>query len=135
MGRSAFRGGFWLVAILSLFASISASAQNVDLAAAEAQFVKSCGTCHTLDEAAPARQGPVLMHVLGATAGTNPNFSKYSDALKKAGADGLVWTEDKLDAWLTNPAKLVPGVNMPYRQRDPEKRKLVIAFLKSRSAQ
>lgn len=103
-------------------------AGNEDIAVA-AQFTMSCGTCQTVDVSAPARHGPHLVGLIGAKAGANPNFGNYPEALKQAGDGGLVWSEATLDAWLTNPAKLVPGTNTPRRRRHEGKRKLVTAFL------
>ncbi len=100
-------------------------------APSNAQFIKSCGTCHAAEQGAELRQGPNLATVFGRTAGTLAEYPQYSDALKTAGAGGLVWNEETLDKWITGAADLVPGTNMPYSQPDPEKRKLVIAYLKS----
>ena len=107
------------------------AADSVDLEAAKAQFLKSCGTCHTVEKGAPTRQGPNLATAIGRKAGSLAEFPRYSDALKTAGVGGLTWDADKLDQWITNPSKLVPGATMPYRQADPDKRKLVIDYLKS----
>lgn len=104
-------------------------ADEVDLAAAETQFKKSCGTCHTVDPAAPPRQGPNLFGVVGRPAGSLEGF-KYSPALL-AGKDGIVWDEASIDRWITDPQAMIPGVVMLYKQADPEKRRLVIEFLKT----
>ncbi|MGY4284707.1 hypothetical protein ACVWXO_003927 [Bradyrhizobium sp. LM2.7] len=42
----------------------------------------------------------------------------------------FAWDEARLDAWLTNPQAVVPGVVMVYRQAKPEMRAAIIAFLK-----
>ena len=45
--------------------------------------------------------GPSLMTVVGRTAGTLESFqAKYSDAMKEAGAGGLVWDDANLAAYL-----------------------------------
>lgn len=123
-----------LAGTLSMASTSTTHAGDVDLKAAEAQFKKSCGTCHTVDAGALLRQGPHLNAILGRPAGTLAEFPRYSPALRAAGAAGLVWSEEKLDIWLTNPGAMVAGVTMPYRQADPDKRKLVIAYLKSLGA-
>ena len=46
----------------------------------------------------------------------------------------LTWNEENLDRWITNAQKMVPGAVMMYRQADPEKRKLVISYLKTLGA-
>lgn len=80
---------------------------------------------------AELRQGPNLGTVFGRTAGTLGEYPQFSDALKKAGAGGLVWNEETLDKWISGASDFVPGTNMPYSQPDPEKRKIIIAYLKS----
>ncbi|MGI9406594.1 MAG: c-type cytochrome [Hyphomicrobiaceae bacterium] len=107
---------------------------STDLTAAEKQFKRSCGTCHTVEPGAPARQGPDLATVFGRRAGTLENFKKYSDALKVAGENGMTWTDATLDPWIENAGKFIPKTNMPYRQRNAEKRALIIAYLKSLKA-
>jgi cytochrome c len=102
-------------------------ANAVDLAAAEQQFKTSCGVCHTVVEGDPPRQGPNLHNVYGRSAGTLAEF-KYSAALKNG---GWKWDEATLDPWIEDPQAAHPGTFMNYRQSNPEKRKLVVDYLKS----
>jgi cytochrome c len=95
-----------------------------------AQFKKSCGTCHVAAADAGPRQGPNLFGVVGRTAGEVAGF-KYSPAFA-AGSGGIVWDEATLDRWLTDPQSVIPGAVMPYKQADPDKRRLVIEYLKTR---
>jgi len=93
-------------------------------------FLNHCGTCHTIDPAAPARQGPNLHGVLQRKAGTLDGF-KYSAGLKAA---GWQWTPEQLDLWLTDPKALVPDTLMSvYKQKDAEKRKLIVDYLTANS--
>lgn len=55
--------------------------------------------------------GPGLAGVWGREAATAEGFGRYSDALKRA---GLVWNEPHPDAWLKNPAEVVPGTSMGF---------------------
>jgi cytochrome c len=103
----------------------------IDLAAAQKQFLTSCGVCHTAGAGEPHRQGPNLHGVYGRSAGSLPDF-RYSEALK---AGGWSWTEETLDPWLENAQAEHPGTTMNYRQRDAAKRTLVIEFLKSLSGE
>lgn len=105
------------------------SAEQVDLEAARQQFLKSCGTCHSVEPNAAARQGPNLLGVFGRQVGQVDGF-EYSDTL--AAGDWL-WTEDALEPWIENAQKAHPGTTMNYRQRSAEKRALIIAYLKSLS--
>ena len=91
-----------------------------------ALFVAQCGTCHTMERGAPARQGPNLAGVFQRKAGSLPDFH-YSPGLAQA---GFVWDEAHLDEWLSNPQKLVPGSVMAYRQSNPAVRASIIAWLK-----
>jgi cytochrome c len=116
---------------LFLFAALPVRADTVDLEAAKKQFTTSCGVCHSVEPNAPARQGPNLNGVFGRKAGSLPDF-KYSEALKTS---GFVWDEATLDTWITNAQEMRPGVQMMYRQADPAKRALIIAYLKSLSGQ
>jgi cytochrome c len=117
-------------AVASILCSGPLAAQDaVDLEAAKKQFLTSCGVCHTVEPGAPPRQGPNLATVYGRTAGSLPGYA-YSEALKSS---GLVWDAATLDPWIENAQAMRPGVNMPYRQADPAKRALIIAYLKSLS--
>lgn len=107
-----------------------ASGDSVDLAVAETQFKKSCGTCHVATAGAAPRQGPNLFGVVGRKAGDVADF-KYSAAFA-AGSGRIVWDEGTLDRWLADPQAVIPGAVMPYKQADPDKRRLVIEYLKTR---
>lgn len=131
--RIAFSGlqGIAIALLWTLTTAGVRAEDAVDLTAAAKQFMTSCGVCHTVEPGAPIRQGPNLGGVYGRKAATLADFPGYSDALKKAGADGLVWKDDVLDKWIAGAADYIPGVAMMYVQPDPAKRKLVIAYLKS----
>ncbi len=105
-----------------------ASADGAD-PAAEAQFKKSCGTCHVAVADAPPRQGPNLFQVVDRPAGAVAGF-KYSPAFV-SGKDGVVWDAATLDRWIADPQSVIPGAIMPYKQADEAKRHLIIEFLKS----
>jgi cytochrome c len=114
---------------LTIFAS-PATADVTDPKAAEAQFKKSCGTCHAAEAGAAPRQGPNLFGIVGRAAGNIEDF-KYSPAFV-AGKSGIMWDDQTLDRWLADPQSLIPGAMMPYKQADPDKRRLVIEYLKTR---
>ena len=96
----------------------------------QAQFLKSCGTCHSTEPGGPARQGPNLAGVFGRKAGKLEGF-KYSAAL--ASAD-WTWDSASLDKWIENAQAMRPGVVMPYRQADPDKRAKIVEYLKTMNA-
>jgi cytochrome c len=85
-----------------------------------------CAACHTLQAGQPNKVGPNLAGVVGAAAGTRGTYP-YSEALRKS---GIVWTDESLNAWLTQPAHLVPGTKMAFVGLPNEAdRKAVIAYL------
>lgn len=88
-----------------------------------AQIYKTCGICHSFDKNG---QGPRHAGVFGRTAGSVPDYA-YSPALKKS---GIVWNDETLDKWLTDPSTLVPGTKMFYRLKSPQDRADVIEYLK-----
>jgi cytochrome c len=103
------------------------------LAADGAQLFKTrCASCHwdPAQAGEKPRMGPSLKGVIGRKAGT-ANFPRYSPAMKKA---GFVWTADKLDTYLDNPRKVVPGTAMAFvGLKKPDERKAVIAHLMAAS--
>jgi cytochrome c len=107
----------------------SAAAGADDVATGATLVKKACTTCHSLVTPAEPRQGPNLVGVYGRTAGTLPGFS-YSPGFQ-AGAKGIIWDEANLDRWLTNPQAMLPGAVMLYKQANPDKRRAIIAFLKT----
>jgi len=85
-----------------------------------------CAICHSNSNGAPAKIGPNLFGIAGRKAATQPDFS-YSAALKSS---GITWTNDKLDAWIASPAKLVPGNRMAFAGiADAQQRADLVAYL------
>ena len=115
------------VAVLALALAATNAALAQEAPEGKAQFVTSCGVCHSVEPGAAARQGPNLAGVYGRAAGTVEGF-KYSDALK---AGGWVWDEGTLEPWMENAKEAHPGTNMVYRQKDADKRRLILAYLKT----
>jgi cytochrome c len=126
-------GAIWRVATCALLGAFATTTLALadDTDPGRKQFLTSCGTCHTTDKDGVNRQGPNLFSMYGRKAGTLEGFA-YSDTLK---AGGWVWDETTLDVWITDAQAAHPGTVMNYRQANPDKRKLVIQYLKSLSAQ
>lgn len=91
-----------------------------------------CRGCHEVSpEQSEADQllkvGPNLYGVVGRTAGTAPGFQGYSDAMKKS---GIVWTPEKLEAFIERPGALVPGTRMAFAGITSEKDRIdLMAYL------
>lgn len=94
-----------------------------DAEAGGAAFEKRCTGCHALDH---EKVGPRLAGVIGRKAGSIQTFP-YSDAIKKS---GLVWNEQLLDQWLSDPDSLIPDNDMAFRLNNADERAAIIAFLK-----
>jgi nitrite reductase (NO-forming) len=70
---------------------------------------RKCQACHSME---PGKNmlGPSLSGIIGRKAGTEAGYN-YSPAMKSA---GIVWSQDTLDKYLADPAKVVPGNKMPF---------------------
>jgi cytochrome c len=90
-----------------------------------------CAACHRIGDKALHAVGPQLNDIIGRTAGTAAGF-RYSAAMKKAGEDGMVWTPEMLDRFLTKPKDVVAGNRMPFGGiPDKAKRTAIIDYLGS----
>jgi cytochrome c len=125
----------WWAVVCLLLSAVTASTAHAQLPfnipkpsppTAAALFANHCGICHTVEANGPPRQGPNLAGVFLRKAGTLPGFH-YSPGFAQA---DFVWDDAHLDAWLTDPRKLIPGALMSYRQADPGVRGKIIEWLK-----
>jgi cytochrome c len=99
----------WMLAALCL-GSLRAEAEGD--AARGARVFQRCFACHSVDPNETAKlQGPSLYRIVGRPAARTEGF-EYSDALKSKAASGLVWTEDALDRYVTEPERVIPGTRM-----------------------
>ncbi len=90
-------------------------------------FVEECGDCHSTKEG-KAKKGPPLVGINGRKAGTVAGFA-YSDAMLQS---GINWTPEKMDAYIAQPRKVVPGGKMKYDGlADATARANVIAYVTS----
>jgi cytochrome c len=87
---------------------------------------ESCQDCHSLDK---NDVGPRHRGVFGRKAASLSDYD-YSDALKSA---NIVWNEETLDKWLTDPQAVAPGAKMFFHLDNPQDRADVIAYLKERA--
>lgn len=89
--------------------ALAAPAFAGDAAVGEKEF-KKCKACHAIT--APdgtaiqkgTKTGPDLYGVIGRVVGSVPDF-KYGESLAAVGADGTVWDEEMLAAYVTDPAE------------------------------
>jgi cytochrome c len=113
----------------------SAAAEELGDAERGAAIYAQCQFCHQVGQGAEHRVGPHLNGVFGRALGGLDDYPRYSPGLKRAGADGVVWTAETLDAYLENPRALVTGTRMNFGGLGaPEDRADVIAYLRLYSA-
>lgn len=125
--------GTMALSVLAILAMAAPAWADGDAAAGKTDFAV-CSVCHNITSDAP-KVGPSLMGVVGRKAGTQPKFAaRYSPAMKKAGEDGLVWTEANLAEYIKSPKTKVPDNRMAFPGiQDPKKIADVIAYLKENS--
>jgi cytochrome c len=88
-------------------------------------FDQECSDCHSI-KPGKNKKGPSLFGVVGRKSGTVADFA-YSEAML---ASSIVWTADKIEAYVTNPKTAVPGNKMKYDGlADAKAREDLLAFL------
>ena len=115
------------VAVLAAPALTLAAPMQGDAARGERLYGGRCGLCHSLDD---DRIGPRHRGVFGRRAAAVPGY-RYSKALA---AQSFTWDDAALDAWLTDPKRLVPGTTMGARTPSPQDRADLIAYLRAHPA-
>ena len=111
--------------LVSLFASPAFAGAPVGDPDRGERLYEACTDCHSLDQ---NDVGPRHRGVFGRKAGSLADYS-YSDALKSS---NIVWNEETLDKWLTDPQAFVPGVKMFFHLDSAQDRADVIAYLRER---
>lgn len=112
-----------LVALLSLTAF---RANAADATRGADRFKVLCATCHAIDPA-QKKMGPHLKGIVGRKGASLEGFA-YSPALK---ASGWTWDKAKLDAYLADPKKALPGTTMMMGASDAADRADIIAYLET----
>lgn len=111
-------------AILLLGTMMAAPAAVADVAAGRALY-EQCAACHGATGDG-TEQGPTLHDIVGRKAGQTQNF-RYSRAMQRS---GIVWSEETLARYLSNPQDVVPGNRMPFGGlATPEESKDVVSYL------
>ncbi len=111
---------FLAVTLASTLSSAAGSIKN-----GSAVYKRECAECHTMKDGTN-KKGPSIFRLIGRKAGTIANYD-YSDAIK---GSGIIWSTEKLDQYIKNPNKLVPGGKMKYEGLSSAKsREDLIAYL------
>lgn len=122
-----------IVVLIAFAASFTASPVGAADPDRGAQLFSFCANCHSLGTEAKNRIGPHLNGIFGRRAAGLEGF-RYSKAMKRAGADGLVWDADNLDVYIDNPKSLVTGTRMNFRGlKEAADRADLIAYLRAYS--
>jgi cytochrome c len=119
MTRNIFTAGMLLIAL-------SQSAQAADAARGTQRFQVMCGTCHAIDPS-QRKIGPHLKGVVGRKA-ASVEGANYSPALK---ASGWTWDKSKLEVYLADPRKALPGTTMTIGVGNAQDRADIIAYLET----
>ncbi len=93
---------------------------------------RKCQACHSME---PGENilGPSLAGIIGRKAGSEAGYN-YSAAMKQA---NIVWDAKTLDAYLSDPQKLIPGNKMPFPglKTDHDRADVIAFFVASAGAQ
>jgi cytochrome c2 len=92
---------------------------------------RACAACHSVPQGQDYAIGPNLVGIVGRKVASVEGF-EYSAALR---AFGGVWTKERLDAYLKNPAAAVPGTSMYFPGvADADSRKKLIEYLAAKDS-
>ena len=94
----------------------------------EALFAEKCSGCHRSSSTSRQRIGPNLFGVVGRGIASQSG-QIYSPALRQLGG---VWTEERLDRFLTAPGEFIPGTAMDYAGlANAAERSAIISYLRT----
>lgn len=127
---SAIRGVGVAITVACALSGPAAAAESGD-AKRGFEVFKACMGCHKVGEGAVHSVGPHLNGVYGRKAAGLTSYKKYSKAMRRAGADGLVWDLKNLDLYIENPKNLISKSRMNFRGlNDPRARADLLAYLR-----
>jgi cytochrome c len=90
---------------------------------------RRCSSCHQIGEGAVNRTGPHLNGIMGRGIGAMEDF-RYSNVMADAGAEGRVWTEEEMTAFLADPRGYLRGTKMAFAGLNSEEEIMaLIAYL------
>jgi cytochrome c len=112
-------------------APVAVAAFDADMAASGEKVFKKCKACHQVGDGAKNKTGPILNGIVGMAIGANADF-KYSKTLSTMNADGMIWDEANLAAFLEKPKDFAKGTKMSFAGLKKEDDiKNIIEYLKS----
>lgn len=118
-----------MLAAAGVLMAVSTGAMAQDAEAGKKVFNR-CKACHDI-ETGKNKVGPHLDGIVGRKAAALTDFA-YSDPMKAKGAEGLVWDEANIAAYMTDPKGFIPGNKMAFAGlKKPEDIANLIAYLKN----
>jgi cytochrome c len=111
VGPAILKAALAAAALFLMAAAADGADGTPDIAHGKRVF-RTCISCHAADSDVN-RFGPSLKGVVGRAAGSLPDY-KYSQAMRDAGAAGLVWDQAALSEFLSSPKDKVPGTSMRF---------------------
>ncbi len=131
MNRSLSFLSYPVVAVACLVAQFTTAAGLGDSERGQELFGE-CSGCHAIGTGAEesVEIGPHLNSLFGRTAASLEHY-RYSESLIRAGANGLEWQADTLDAYIKNPYSIASGTRMSFNGlSDQQQRDDLIAYLR-----
>lgn len=127
------------VALIAAGSALAAECSLPPDAQAGKTVSNQCKSCHEFQADKPSRPtAPNIHDIYGEKAGQRKDFTKYSEGMQGAAANGLVWTDANIMEYLADPKVFLAKVNgkdvkhaMFFNLKDEQKRKDMIAFLKA----
>jgi len=127
------RSTLFAAAFLAL-APMAAMGQDAPVGVVEngQRLFNQCRACHNASENGRNGVGPNLYRVYNRAAGSIENF-RYSAPMRAKAAEGLVWNDANLRAYLVNPKDVVPAGSMSFAgfRDNAQNVSDVIAYLRS----
>ena len=118
--------GWSAVAVLAAALLSTPAHANGNAERGKELYESRCVGCHSLDA---NRIGPKHRGLFGRKAGSVEGFT-YSPAVQDS---SVVWSDETLARWLTNPQEVIPGQRMNFRVSQPQDRADIVAYLKKES--
>jgi len=114
------------IAAAALATASFTTSSAADLGKGADSFDANCAECHSVAKTLRNKKGPSLFGIVGRKSASIAG-ADYSDAMK---ASGIVWTTDKLEAYIAAPKTVVPGGTMKFKGLpDAVERADLITFL------